>query len=133
MLTYSARSRADPGTAWELMARPDRWRRWAPHVRGAWGLGEPEVVAGSHGAVRLVPAIPVPARVTSKRAHRSWAWRVGLLTVVHRVEPRRGGCVVAIDLHAPGPLEIAARLSYGPVVALLVRNLARVAGSSSDG
>jgi len=37
------------------------------------------------------------------------------------------GSVVGVDIAAPGPLEPALRVSYGPLVALLVRNLARVA------
>jgi hypothetical protein len=45
----------------------------------------------------------------------------------HRVERRAGGCVVAVTIAAPAPLESALRVSYGPVVALLVRRLARVA------
>jgi Polyketide cyclase / dehydrase and lipid transport len=127
MLSYSARSDAAPERAWELVARPGRWSRWAPHVRGAWGLGAPEVRPGARGAVRLLGAVPVPATVTAKRAGRSWTWRVGLVDIAHRVEPRAGGCVVAVDLCAPPALEPLLRVSYGPVVALLVRNLARVA------
>jgi hypothetical protein len=45
----------------------------------------------------------------------------------HRVEPRPDGCTIAIELDAPPPLEPLLRLSYGPAVALLIRNLARVA------
>lgn len=127
MLSYRAESRADPEVAWALVARPDRWRRWAPHVRGATSLGEPEVVAGRRGAVRVFPFIPIPARITAKRAGRSWSWRVGPATLVHRVEPAPGGCVVAVDVRARAPVERLLEVSYGPVISLLVRNLARVA------
>lgn len=117
--------------AWALLARPDRWRRWAPHVRGAWALGEPEVVAGRSGAVRLLGFLPVPVRVTAKRAGRSWSWRVGPATLVHRVEPRAGGCAVVIDLEAPAFVERSLSVTYGPLVSLLVRNLARTAERES--
>ena len=109
------------------MAQPRRWSEWAPHVRGAWGLGEPEVIKGARGYVRLLGAVPVPARITAKRARRSWSWRVGPVTLVHRVEPRDPGSLVAIDIQAPRVLEPLVRASYGPVVGLLVRRLARVA------
>jgi hypothetical protein len=49
VLTYRATSGAPVESVWSLMARPERWREWAPHVRGAWGLGEPEVIAGRRG------------------------------------------------------------------------------------
>jgi hypothetical protein len=39
--------------------------------------------------------------------------------------------VVAVDLVAPRALELVLAASYGPAVALLVRNLARVAGRST--
>lgn len=97
-------------------------------MRGAWGLGEPEVREGARGYARLLGALPVPARITAKEPRRSWTWRVGGLTLVHRVEPRSRGCLVAIDIAAPQPLEQVVGLSYGPVVGLLVRRLARAAG-----
>ena len=106
---------------------PARWSEWAPHVRGAWGLGEPEVIRGARGYARLLGAVPVPARITAKRKGRSWSWRVGPVTLVHRVEPRRPGSLVAIDIHAPRPLEPLLRASYGPLVGVLVQRLARVA------
>lgn len=127
LLTYTASSTAPPATAWRLYAEPRRWSSWAPHVRGAWGLGHPEVRAGARGAVRLLGLIPVPARVTSKGPGRSWSWRVGPVELVHRVEARAGGCVVALDILAPAPLEAALRRTYGPLTAMLLRNLARVA------
>jgi Polyketide cyclase / dehydrase and lipid transport len=127
VLTYRAPSEASAATAWELFAQPVRWSEWAPHVRGAWGLGEPEVEVGRRGVVRLLGAVPIPARVTAKRSGRSWAWRVGPVELVHRVEPRPAGCLVAVDVMARAPLEAVIRRSYGPIVALMVRNLARVA------
>lgn len=72
--------------------------------------------------------LPVPARVTAKRPGRSWTWQVGPVAMVHRVSPRRGGgCEVAVEIAAPRGLERVVALAYGPVVAALVRRLARVA------
>ena len=128
MITYSENSPASPERAWALIAEPERWHEWAPHVRGAWGLGSPEVRLGAIGAVRLLGVVPVPARVVHKDAGRSWAWQVGPVVIVHRVkraEPK--GSEVAVDIWAPGPLEPALRLAYGPIVRAVVRRLARVA------
>lgn len=61
--TCSVRSSAAPDEVWRLMARPAAWSAWAPHVRGAWGLGDPEVEPGRRGAARLLGAVPVPARI----------------------------------------------------------------------
>lgn len=133
MLSYEARSPAPVEEAWSLIARPGRWHEWAPHVRGAWSLGSPEVRRGARGAARLLGVVPVPARVVAKRAGRSWTWRVGPIDIVHRVAPaptRGRGSIVGVDLLAPRALEALLAVSYGPVVALLVRNLARVAGRS---
>ena len=125
MRTYAADSTASPAAAWALLARPDGWPTWAPHVRGAWGLGTPEVRPGAVGFARLLGVVPVPARITAKDAGRSWSWRVGeVVTLVHRVEPRAGGCVVATDLVAPPPLEAALAVAYGPVIAWTMRRLA---------
>ncbi len=125
-LVYRAYSDADPAAAWALLARPDRWHEWAPHIRGARGLGEPEVRAGARGVVLLLGAVPVPARIL-ERGVRSWRWRVAGAELEHRVEARGAGCEVVIAIEAPAPAEAALRLTYGPLVALLVRNLVRVA------
>lgn len=125
MLTYESWSAARPEAAWALMARPERWAEWAPHVRGAWGLGEPEVEPGRQGAVRIAGMLPVPARVIDKEPGRRWSWRVGPVTLHHRVEPAGDGCRVAVDLAAPWPLERGLAYTYGPVVAWTVGRLAR--------
>ena len=127
MLSYEHTSPARAADAWALLARPDCWHRWAPPGSGAWGLGGPEVEAGRRGFVRLLGAVPVPAVVLDKRAGRSWTWRVGLVRLEHQVEPTRDGCVVSMRLSAPAPLEQLLAVTYGPLVALLVRNLASVA------
>jgi hypothetical protein len=81
--------------------------------------------------VRLLGVVPIPARVTGKVRGRSWSWRVGVVRIDHRVEARGSGCAVAVDLSAPMPVEALLRVTYGPAVALLVRNLARVAERSA--
>jgi hypothetical protein len=126
MRTFTAHSAARPAAVWALLARPDEWDAWAPHIRGAWGLGSPEVREGAFGFARLLGVIPVPAKITAK-SEGSWAWRVGPMTLVHRVEPRAKGSTVAIDLHAPGPLEPALAATYGPVIQLMLNRLARLA------
>lgn len=128
MLTYEANSRAAAPEIWTLMAEPARWRRWAPHIRGAWGLGAPEVQVGRRGLVRLLGAPLVPARITRKRAGQMWAWKVGPVDLTHRVDPREGGgSTVAVDIAAPAPIEAALKATYGPLVQVLVRRLGRVA------
>ena len=131
VLSYSAETTAPPAAAWALFARPDRWHEWAPQLRGATGLGAPEVEAGARGAARLLGVVPVPATITAKDPGRSWTWRVGPVEMEHRVEPLPGrGARVVTELRAPAPLEGALRVTYGPVVALLMRNLARQAASA---
>jgi hypothetical protein len=124
MRTWTADSDAPPQIAWALMARPGIWSSWAPHLRGAWGLGAPEVQVGAVGAARLLGVLPVPAKITAK-SERSWTWQVGPAEMVHRVQERPGGCVVAIDLRAPGPLEGVLAATYGPVIQVMLNNLAR--------
>ena len=125
MRTFAATSSAPAEVAWRLLARPQDWSAWAPHVRGAWGLGEPEVREGARGAARLFGAVPIPARIVAKRPGRSWTWRVGVVEMVHRVEPRARGCEVAVDLIAPAPVERALAAAYGPVISATLRRLAR--------
>ena len=52
---------------------------------------------------------------------------MGPISLVHSVTPLGSGCEVAVEITAPGPLESAPWATYGPLVALLVRRLARVA------
>ena len=88
----------------------------------------PRVPAGARGSVPLGGVIPVPARITAKRDGRLWTWRVGPVTLRHRVDPAPGDQADAtIELIAPALLKPALRLTYGPAIALLLRNLARVA------
>ena len=127
MRTFSAISAAQPEAAWELLSRPAEWHAWAPHLRGAWGLGEPEVEFGRTGAARLLGVVPVPARIVGKREQREWTWSVPPgVTMVHRVEPHPDGSEVSILLRAPEPLESILAAAYGPVIrATLMRLAAR--------
>lgn len=132
MARYCARSNADPVTTWALLARPARWPEWAPHLRGAWGLGTPEVQEGRRGAARLLGVIPVPVRITAVDPGRSWTWRVGAgplaVDMDHVVVPLPGGgSEVAVVLRAPMAAQGALDATYGPVVRRLVLRLAHVA------
>jgi polyketide cyclase/dehydrase/lipid transport protein len=132
MRSWTAASDADPAVAWALLSRPRAWPAWAPHVRGAWGLGRGEVAQGNLGFVRLLGVVPVPVRIIGKRPGRSWTWRIGPdVVMVHRVDPRDGGCTVGIDVLAPAPVEAAIGAAYGPVIAYTLRRLARVAAQES--
>ncbi len=125
MRSWSADSTAPPAVAWRMIASPARWPEWAPHVRGAWGLGAPEVREGARGAARLLGVVPVPARITDVQHGRSWTWRVAeTVTLVHRVTPRGDGCAVATELRAPAPLEAALAATYGPVIGWTMQRLA---------
>lgn len=131
MLQRSADSHAAPAAVWELVSQPGNWPRWAPHVRGAWGLAGPDgtVREGARGAARLFGALPVPVVITEVRPGRSWTWRVaGLMDMEHRVTPRRaGGSTATVTLDGPAPLRAAMAVTYLPLVGLLVERLARVA------
>ena len=106
------------------MARPEQWARWAPHVRGGRGLGEPEVRAGARGAAMLLGVLPVPARILGKEAGRSWSWLVGPLTIEHRVEPIEHGCEIVFEAGAARDLRVVTAL-YAPVMHLMAARLAR--------
>ena len=107
-----------------MLSRPGRWHEWAPHLAGAWGLGE-EVRAGDAGAARLLGVVPVPVRITRVDAPHVWTWRVGAVVEMdHRVTARPDGVAVAIDLRAPAPLEAGLALAYGPVISFALRRLA---------
>lgn len=134
MISVAARTTASPDAVWPLLARPARWHEWAPHVRGAWGLGDPEVILGSTGAARLLGVVPVPATITAKVPGRSWSWRVGPVELAHRVEPRPGGgSAIVVELRGPRVLEAVMRATYGPVVGPMVRRLAHVAEAGAPG
>ena len=129
MRRWTERTTAPPEAVWPLLARPSEWHHWAPHVGGAWGLGDPEVEAEKVGLVRLGGVIPVPARVIAVEPGRSWRWFVPPLFLHHEVVAAAGGAEIAIELSAPGPLEPAAAETYGRLIPGLLRRLASAAES----
>jgi hypothetical protein len=128
---WTERTSAPPEDVWPVMARPSEWSRWAPHIRGAWGLGDPEVEEGKVGLVRLGGVIPVPARITAVEPGRSWTWFVPTFFLRHEVVAAAGGSEVALELWAPGVLEPAAAGTYGRVFPALLGRLAEQAAEAS--
>ena len=125
MIEYRQVTSARAELAWALLARPALWSHWAPHLRGAWGLGAPEVRRDAFGAVRLLGVLPVPAKITAKQQGRSWAWKVGPIEIEHRVEDRSQGCEIVFAAHAPAALgERALAATYGRVMELMLGRLA---------
>jgi uncharacterized protein YndB with AHSA1/START domain len=123
----------DPEVAWRLYSRPDQWRRWAPHVLGAWrlsGIGG-EVREGARGVVMFL-GMPVPIRILGvKRGERwGWGWANGLARFDHIVEPsEHGGCVVALEMRVPPVLEHALAIN-APLATAALRNMGRVAADA---
>ena len=130
MLEYRRSSPAPPAAAWRLLSRPALWGRWAPHLQGAWGLGSPEVEAGSRGAARVAWLLPVPARITGKRDGRSWCSSVGPYSMEHRVEETATGCDVILAVEAATPFERIFAVSYGLAIPALLGRLAAEAATS---
>jgi hypothetical protein len=96
-------------------------------VRGAVGLGTPAVRPGAVGVARLAGVVPIPAQILEVAPGRHWDWRVGPVRMRHEVRPRPGGSEVRIELRAPPGLETIVARTYGPLIALLLGRLARVA------
>ena len=83
----------------------------------------------ARGAARLLGVVPIPARITAVAEGHSWTWSVGFMELDHRVDPDgTGGSIVGVDIRSSPAMEAVLRLTYGPVVNVLVKNLARVAG-----
>ena len=123
MFVCQRSGQGDPARAWELISRPQEWSSWAPHVRGAWGLGQGEVRVGARGYARLLGVVPIPAQITAVDPGRSWTWQVGPVEMVHRVDRAAEGCTVAVEISAPAPIEAALRIGYRPLVDLLLSRL----------
>jgi hypothetical protein len=86
------------------------------------------VHAGARGWVRVAGVVPVAVRILAVDPGRSWTWRVGPVTMRHLVSARGdGGCEVAIELTAHEPVQSAVAGTYGPVITVLLANLARIA------
>jgi hypothetical protein len=127
MLRFEQDSSATPAAAWRFLAEPARWSAWAPHIRGAIGLGAPEVQLGRRGVARVAFIAPVPVHVTAKSAGEYWDWTTGPLRIRHRVEPAGDGCRLTIEVHAPAPVEALVGATYGPLIRWVLARLARVA------
>ena len=123
MFVCQRSGQGDPARAWELISRPQEWSSWAPHVRGAWGLGQGEVRVGARGYARLLGVVLIPATITAVDPGRSWTWQVGPVEMVHRVDRAAEGCTVAVEISAPAPIEAALRIGYRPLVDLLLSRL----------
>jgi hypothetical protein len=122
---------ARPARLWELVARPDLWSRWSPYVRGAEGLGSPEVEQGARGKVVLRGGIRVPAEILEVSPGRSWSWQVGGIVVHHIVTPAPGGSRLVMSVEPNGTLWTPAALAYAPVVNLIARRVAQAAEEGS--
>ncbi|HSJ18179.1 MAG TPA: SRPBCC family protein [Solirubrobacterales bacterium] len=127
MRVRAVQCRAPVEVVWGLLARPDRWTEWSPHVRGAEGLGSPEVVAGASGHVVLRGGIRLPAQITEVEPGRSWSWEVGGLRVRHAVRTADGGSLIEHTVGGAAGIWSVAALAYAPIVGLIARNIARVA------
>lgn len=130
-MRFEAASAAPQPTLWRLISRPARWHEWAPHIRGANGLGWPEVRVGAVGTVSLLGLVGVPARVTAVEPGRSWSWRVGPFDLDHVAASGELGSRAVIVLRGRGPVGKALAGVYAPAVWALNRNLARVAAAQA--
>jgi uncharacterized protein YndB with AHSA1/START domain len=132
VIAYATEVAAAPDHVWPLLAQPARWPAWAPHLRGARGLGDPEVEAGRRGTVTLAPGIPIPVRILSLTPGEAWTWQAGPMRLTHALRPIDDArSEVRIELRAPLLLEAALGATYGPVIRLMLANLARVGARHS--
>jgi hypothetical protein len=123
----SVKVEAPAAEVWSLIARPARWHEWSPYVRGAEGLGEPEVEAGALGAVVLRGGIRIAAEILEVVPGASWTWQVKGLRVRHEVEPTSRGCHLSMTPEGSGPVWGPAALVYDVPTTLIAHNIARVA------
>ncbi|MFN8159859.1 MAG: SRPBCC family protein [Solirubrobacterales bacterium] len=119
---------APPERVWELISQPGHWPEWSPHVRGAEGLGAPQVTEGAEGRVVLRGGLRLRARVMEVIPDESWTWRVGGLVIRHTVRPLPAGRsrLEHVVEGSSARWSLAAR-AYAPLVGLIARNIARVA------
>ena len=129
MLTRKLDCEASVETLWALVARPEQWSRWSPYVRGADGLGSPEVRAGARGEVILAGGLRLPARILEVDPGRSWSWQVGGLVVDHVVEKTAGGSKLSMPVRPARGLWKPAALAYAPLVSLIGRRIVNLAES----
>ena len=127
MRAQTIRCEAPPERVWALIAQPKRWSEWSPHVRGAEGLGSPEVVAGMRGNVILRGGVRVSAEVTAVTPGESWSWQVGGLRIRHTVREEGAGSRIEQEVEGATRAWSLLAATYAPVVGLVSRNIARVA------
>jgi hypothetical protein len=96
-------------------------------VRGAEGLGEPEVEASAVGKVVLPGGMRLDAEILEVVPGRSWTWRVAGLRVRHDVEATPTGTRLSMAPEGSGPFWGPAALLYRVPTALIARNVTRVA------
>ena len=99
-------------------------------MRGAEGLGEPEVRAGATGKVLLPGGVRLDAEILEVTPGRSWTWQVGGLRVRHEVEPTPSGTRLLDRPLGRRPALGPAALIYRLPTTLIERNVARVAKRS---
>jgi len=114
-------------TLWALVARPELWSRWSPHVRGAEGLGSPEVQAGAKGKVILAGGLRLPAEITEVLPGHSWSWQVGGILVDHVVSEAPGGSTLSMPVRPARGLWKPTALAYAPVVGLIAHRIVQIA------
>ncbi len=127
MPRHAVDSTADPERLWSLISRPDRWSLWSPHVRGAEGLGSPEVSEGARGSVVLRGGARLGAEITEVTPGRSWSWRVGGLEIHHIVESSGPGSRLTFVVEPARARWAPAAAAYAPLVGLIARRITRIA------
>lgn len=132
-MTRVLESIAPPERVWDLIARPGRWPEWSLYVRGAEGLGDPEVEAGAKGRVILAGGIKVPAEIIAVKPGRSWSWKVGGIIVDHQVEATSQGSRLSMPVEAARSAWSPLALVYAPVVDLFTSRIVKVAEREPKG
>jgi hypothetical protein len=82
-------------------------------VRGADGLGSPEVIEEARGSVVLRGGVRLGAEITEVTPGRSWSWRVGGLEIHHIVESRFSEAALLQAPRLPATRRGAVRLLSG--------------------
>ena len=112
-LEVARRIDADPASAWELLATPERWPEWGPSVR-AVDCADERISEGTTGRVRIPGGLWIPFEITTCREPTAsrpgrWGWRVAKIPATgHRVESVGKRCRVVFEI----PLAAA---GYAPV------------------
>lgn len=127
MPTYSLHSDASPDRVWHLLASPEHWPEWAPHIRHSVGFGPGPVAPGRWGLLFVGGVLPVGAFISEVSPGESWAFQLGALTVNHRVEREGDGSLIAVDFSGPLPVKALLQAFYAPLLSEALLNLSRLA------